>query len=88
MPSPLRIKAHVVPFQFYTYTYIYNKIFNINNMQNYIYNEITVVVSSMARLTAQEGTLPAHLSRVLKMFLKYMEKNELKDPSECTFSLK
>ena len=53
-------------------------------MQNYIYNEITVVVSSMTRLTAQEGTLPAHLSRVQKMFLKYMEKNELKEPSECT----
>ena len=57
-------------------------------MQNYIYNEITVVVSSMARLTAQEGTLSAHLSRVLKMFLKYMEKSEIKEPSECTFSLK
>ena len=57
-------------------------------MENYIYNEITVVVSSMARLTAQEGTLPAHLSQVLKMFLKHTEKNELKEPSECTFSLR
>ena len=54
-------------------------------MQNYIYNEITVVVSSMARLAAQKGTLPAHLSWVLKMFLKYMEKNELKEPSEYIF---
>ena len=57
-------------------------------MQNYIYNEITVVVFSMARLTAQEGTLPAHLSRVLKIFLKRTEKIELKEPSEGTFSLK
>ena len=58
------------------------------SMQNYIYNEITVVVSSMARLTVQEGPLSAQLSWVLKMFLKHTEKNELKDPSECTFSLK
>ena len=27
-------------------------------------------------------------SRVLKMFLKHKEKNEVKEPSECTFSLK
>ena len=72
----------------YIYTFIHNKIFNIYNTQNYIYNEITVVVSSMAQLTTQEGTLPAHLYRVLKMFLKHTEKNELMEPSECTFSLK
>ena len=52
VPRPLRIKTHVVPFQLYTYTYIHNKIFNIYSMQNYIYNEITGVVSLMARLTA------------------------------------
>ena len=57
------------------------------SMQNYIYNEITVVVSSMARLTVQEGPLLAQLSWVLKMFLKHTEKNELKEPSECTFSV-
>ena len=70
------------------YTYIHYKIFNIYNMQNYIYIEITVVVSPMARLTAQEGTLSVHLSRDLKMFLKHTEKNEVKEPSECTFLLK
>ena len=56
-------------------------------MQNYIYNEITGAVSLMARLTAPGDALPAHLSRVLKMFLKHTEKNELKEPSECTFSV-
>ena len=54
-------------------------------MQNYIYNTITCVVSSMARLTAQGDALPVHLSRVLKMFLKHTEKNELKELGECTF---
>ena len=88
VPRPLRIEAHVVPFQLSTYTYIHNKIFNIYSMQNYIYNEITGVVSLMARLTAPGDALPAHLSLVLKMFLKHTEKNELKEPSECTFSLK
>ena len=88
VPRPLRIKAHIVPFQLYTYTYMHNKIFTMNNMQNYIYNEITVFVSSMARLTAQEGPLSSHLSWVLKMFLKPTEKNELKEPSECTFSFR
>ena len=35
VPHPLRIKAHVVPFQtIYIYTYIHEKIFNIYNMQN------------------------------------------------------
>ena len=58
------------------------------SMQNYIYNEITVVVSSMARLTVQEGPLSVKLSWVLKKFLKHTEKNELKEPSERTFSLK
>ena len=57
-------------------------------MEKYIYNEITDVVSVMARLTAPGDALPVHLSRVLKMFLKHTEKNELKEPSECTFSLK
>ena len=57
-------------------------------MENYIYNEITGVVSLMARLTVPGDALPVHLSRVLKMFLKHTEKNELKEPSECTFSLK
>ena len=88
VPRPLRIKAHVVHFQLYTYTYIHNKIFNIYSMENYIYNEITGVVSLMARLTAPGDALPAHLSRVLKMFLKHTKKNELKEPSECTFSFK
>ena len=52
-------------------------------MQNYIYNAVTCVVSSMARLTAQGDALLAHLSWVLKMFLKHTEKNELKELSEC-----
>ena len=56
-------------------------------MQTIYIMQFTCVVSSMTRLTAQEGTLPAHLSRVLKMFLKHIEKNELKEPSECTFSV-
>ena len=33
-------------------------------------------------------TLPAHLSRVLKMFLKHTENSELKELSECTFSFR
>ena len=57
-------------------------------MENYIYNKITGVVSLMARLTAPGDAVLAHLSRVLKMFLKHKEKNELKEPSECTFSFK
>ena len=71
------------------YIYIYT-CQNIQYLQyaKCIYNEITGVVSLMARLTAQEDPLSAHLSRVLKMFLKHREKNELKEPSECTFSLK
>ena len=42
----------------------------------------------MARLTMQRDALPVHLSRVLKMFLKHKEKRELKELSECTFSLR
>ena len=57
-------------------------------MQNIYTMQFTDVVSSMARLTAQGDAIPAHLSRVLKMFLENMEKNELKEPSECTFSLR
>ena len=53
-----------------------------------INNVVTCIVSLMARLTAQEDALPAHLSQVLKMFLKHTEKSELKEPSECTFSLR
>ena len=35
-----------------------------------IFNAVTCVVSSIARLTAQEGTLPTHLSQVLKIFVE------------------
>ena len=57
-------------------------------MQNYIYNAVTCVVSSMARLTVQGDALPAHLSRFLKMFLKHTEKSELKEISELNIFIK
>ena len=54
VPRPLRIKAHVVPFQtIYIYTYLHDKNIHIYNMQ-IIFNVVTCVVSSIARLTAQE----------------------------------
>ena len=55
-------------------------------MQNVYTMQFTDVVSLMARLIAQGDALPADLSRVLKMFLKHMETNEVKELSECTFS--
>ena len=54
----------------FIYIYTHDKIFNIYNMQNVYTMQFIDVVSSMARLTTQEGTLLAHLSRVLKMFLE------------------